>query len=269
MTCRYCGSHNSEDDHRCRRCGRRIDGGASAIPFTREATARALDPEPVRPPAPAPPPEAPAPGQPLYQRSLFVQRESLRLVEPPPAPQVRARRPRAASSAPAIPPPAVSQQRLDFAVPSTHSARAAGPVSHIVCDAITARVSTRVAAFVGDSTVVLVSIAVCVAAVRAVLGTLPLRAPALTDLGVAAFLIAALYKTLWCLANADSPGMRWARLRLVTFEGRRPTRAQRFRRATAFLLSFAAIGVGLAWAALDEDGLGWHDSISSTFPTED
>jgi uncharacterized RDD family membrane protein YckC len=75
------------------------------------------------------------------------------------------------------------------------------------------------------------------------------------------------YKLLFCLANGDSPGMRWTRLALVTFDGQRPTRTQRMHRLTSGVLSFCAAGLGFLWALVDEETLTWHDHISRTFPT--
>lgn len=85
-------------------------------------------------------------------------------------------------------------------------------------------------------------------------------------LGVAV-LLALLYRSLWYLANGDSPGMRFAGLRLVDFDGRNPDREQRGMRQIASLLSIVSAGLGLVWALVDEESLTWHDHISKTFPT--
>ncbi len=85
-------------------------------------------------------------------------------------------------------------------------------------------------------------------------------------LGVTA-VITLFYRALWCLANGDSPGMRFAGLRLVDFDGRRPDREQRGIRQVASLLSLLSAGLGLVWALVDEENLTWHDHISKTFPT--
>ncbi len=75
------------------------------------------------------------------------------------------------------------------------------------------------------------------------------------------------YRVLWCLGNGDSPGLRWAQLRLVDLDGRAPRRSQRFQRLFAGCLSCGAAGLGLLWALADEESLTWHDHISKTFPT--
>jgi uncharacterized RDD family membrane protein YckC len=76
-----------------------------------------------------------------------------------------------------------------------------------------------------------------------------------------------LYRLLWCLGNGDSPGMRFAGLRLVDFDGRAPSREQRLLRQLVTLLSTLSAGLGLVWALVDEESLTWHDHISKTFPS--
>jgi uncharacterized RDD family membrane protein YckC len=77
----------------------------------------------------------------------------------------------------------------------------------------------------------------------------------------------ALYHTFWCMANGDTPGMRFAGLQVVNFDGRPANRKQRGLRQTAYVLSALSAGVGLFWAFVDEENLTWHDHISKTFPT--
>ena len=59
-------------------------------------------------------------------------------------------------------------------------------------------------------------------------------------------------------------GMVWMRLRVVAFDGGEPTAAQRRSRAFGTLLSAAALGIGFAWAAADEQRYTWHDRVSKT-----
>ena len=94
-----------------------------------------------------------------------------------------------------------------------------------------------------------------------------INAKTLPLLAAVTFVVTAFYKLLFSMANGDTPGMRWARLTLVNFDGQRPTRAQRLRRLVSAFLSFFAAGLGLLWALVDEETLTWHDHISSTFPT--
>lgn len=59
-------------------------------------------------------------------------------------------------------------------------------------------------------------------------------------------------------------GMVWMRLRIVAFDGGEPTAAQRRSRVFGTLLSAAALGIGFAWAAADEQRYTWHDRVSKT-----
>ncbi|MCC7235795.1 MAG: RDD family protein [Bryobacterales bacterium] len=77
------------------------------------------------------------------------------------------------------------------------------------------------------------------------------------------------YKMLWVLMETDSPGMRWSSVRVLNFDGRKPTREQRVARLFAGALSFLAAGLGLIWALADEESLTWHDHISKTFVSTD
>jgi uncharacterized RDD family membrane protein YckC len=83
----------------------------------------------------------------------------------------------------------------------------------------------------------------------------------------AAFAIGIFYRFVWLQVNCDTPGMRFAGLTLVDFDGRTPSREQRGVRQVASLLSILSAGVGLIWALVDEENLTWHDHISKTFPT--
>jgi uncharacterized RDD family membrane protein YckC len=79
--------------------------------------------------------------------------------------------------------------------------------------------------------------------------------------------LALFYRFLWGIADGDTPGMRFAGLRLVDFDGRKPAREARLLRQAAGLLSLGSLGLGLVWALVDEESLTWHDHISKTFPT--
>jgi uncharacterized RDD family membrane protein YckC len=83
----------------------------------------------------------------------------------------------------------------------------------------------------------------------------------------AAILISLFYRALFCIANFDTPGACWTGLRVVDFDGRTPTRKQRWFRLLGGFVSAIAAGIGLLWAIVDEERLTWHDHISKTFPT--
>lgn len=140
--------------------------------------------------------------------------------------------------------------------------------SVIYCDAPVATAQHRTMAAAMDVGIIIFSLLI--------LGTVILAfAPsALAEpvWGIGAFagmsvLLVVFYQCLWVLANGDSAGMRWARLRLTNFDGRRPRRKERFLRMFGMWLSVLPAGLGLLWSLMDEETLTWHDQISKTFPT--
>jgi uncharacterized RDD family membrane protein YckC len=74
-----------------------------------------------------------------------------------------------------------------------------------------------------------------------------------------------LYQYLFFTYSEATPGMRYARIALCTFEDENPTRKQMQNRIGAIMLSACTLGMGFAWAFFDEDGLGWHDRLSRTY----
>jgi uncharacterized RDD family membrane protein YckC len=248
----------------------------SSSPLTAAATARALESYPVeRPSETAAPVANPEPQVNItYQPSLFREGPGAPKVIPiptltpsrPAPPEVHSIRRVATRSTPRTRRGSDSQQALQF----TDSESEAGLDAQnemIFCEAPVALPGHRILATLVDLSWVLIGLGLF-------LGTLMLMgvdvminrqtAPLLGALGV---VIALLYRLVWYFANGDTPGMCFAGLRLVDFDGRRPARKQRGLRQVASLLSLAAAGLGLVWALVDEENLTWHDHISKTFPT--
>jgi uncharacterized RDD family membrane protein YckC len=285
MECRYCQSANADDEHRCRRCGRRLrmgpvyTGSSAAAPVLQsgaapllEYTAAEVHRSSAQPAAAQAKPgpravQRPATSHITYQPSLFTSRELPRVVpfetiapdlvqQPPHKTQPAAPRQRHRKLIP-------GQQALDF----TH-ARSAKPQDGVIyCDAPVAVPAHRAMAAAVDASIVLMALAVFGIIFRLAGGTFVLDAKTAPIFLAAAGTVVVFYRVLWCLANGDSAGQRWARLRLVNFDGQRPTRTQRFYRLASGLLSLLAAGIGLLWSLVDEETLTWHDHISKTFPT--
>jgi uncharacterized RDD family membrane protein YckC len=74
-----------------------------------------------------------------------------------------------------------------------------------------------------------------------------------------------LYQALFFSFSESTPGMRCARIALCTFDDENPTRGAMRRRNLAVLLSACPLGLGLLWAAFDEDRLTWHDRLTRTY----
>jgi hypothetical protein len=77
--------------------------------------------------------------------------------------------------------------------------------------------------------------------------------------------IAVLYYAIFFTLAEGTPGMKYARLSLCTFDDELPTRAQKRSRLAALLLSLLPVGLGVAWAIFDEEHLSWHDRLSRTY----
>jgi len=206
-----------------------------------------------------------------YQPSLFTSRELPRVVPfetiapgivapSPRKPAVSKPRPRQRRVIP-------GQQSLEFA-PAAGAGRYARPSEGaIYCDAPVAIAAHRAMAAAMDASLIMIALAVFGAVVYLAGGPLVVNSKTVPlVIGVGA-VVTFLYRLLWCMANGDSAGMKWARLALVNFDGQRPTRRQRMQRLASGTLSLCAAGLGLLWALVDEETLTWHDHISRTFPT--
>jgi uncharacterized RDD family membrane protein YckC len=284
MHCPHCRAVNQEAEERCVHCGRRLNSAAPG-PFpvrthattSGAATAAALEPFPVENPAPAQPPETPN-----YQPSLFREGTGGNKVIPIPTltplhpyhRETSARRtsPRTSGHGHAGHGHARQQHRrsdfqqtLGFQEPPAEVRSQPGET--IDCDAPVAAPTHRLVAAAVDGSLILVGVAVFLAIFFVSGGQVAMDRQALSFILGVTVVIALFYRALWCLANGDSPGMRFAGLRLVDFDGRRPDREQRGVRQVASLLSLLSAGLGLVWALVDEENLTWHDHISKTFPT--
>jgi uncharacterized RDD family membrane protein YckC len=269
MECRYCQTSNNEDDHRCRRCGRRLrnvpvyTGSSAAAPALSYdasepvAVSRTVSAEPLTPRKTI-----------TYQPSLFSSRELPRVVpfesiapglmdpavRKSPAAQPR-QRPRKVIA---------GQQSLEF---SSQARAARASEGAIYCDAPVAITTHRALAAALDGALILSSLALFGVVFRLMAGDAMLSAKTVPLFVAAAAGVMLFYRLLWCCAGGDSPGMRWAQLALINFDGQAPTRKQRLARAASGFLSLAAAGLGLLWALVDEETLTWHDHMSKTFPT--
>lgn len=122
----------------------------------------------------------------------------------------------------------------------------------------------RIFAGLVDSVVVLIATAVFATTFMGFSRGLPPTRVVLLSasaIGAALWLI---YHYLFLVYSAGTPGMQLAQLELCTFQGGRVSRRLRRGRALASTLSACSVGLGFAWALVDEDRLGWHDRITQT-----
>jgi uncharacterized RDD family membrane protein YckC len=137
----------------------------------------------------------------------------------------------------------------------------------ISCDAAVALPAHRMIAAAFDASLVIAAVCLFVGVFLMAAGQIVMNRHALPLLIGMAAVFYLFYEILWCLADGDTAGMRWAHLKLVNFDGQPPDREQRLYRLAAGCLSLLAAGLGLIWALVDEESLTWHDHISKTFPT--
>ena len=301
MECRFCRAWNEEDERRCARCGRRLHAAGprpaaesyplmtatapamesldapalEALPGGRPQNAPGATPgylpqaRPVYPPLARGPEQPP---QPAYQPSLFPHpQQGLKIVPLPTMTPVRppggpkrgtARPPRPADRGADV------QHSLNF--PDASSADAALDMrvqAVIYCDAPVALPMHRFIAAAVDASMIVIALGLFLSVFLLSGGHLVLNKQVVPLFVGMVGVLWVMYHMLWCLADGDTPGMRFAGLRVVNFDGRVADREQRGVRQAAYVLSFLSAGVGLLWALVDEENLTWHDHISKTFPT--
>ena len=273
MQCVYCQAWNEEDELRCSRCGRRLRTAASRPAPLTGAVAPALEALPGgQPQESAPRPEV------SYQPSLF--RDALGGPKVIPIPtltpakatpesgRVQARTgSRTNFGARRSVDSGQSQQSLDFRGAAESSQLGTEVEAVIYCDAPVALPVHRLMAAAVDGSVILAAMALFTVIFYLSGGHIVISKQTAPLLAGVVAAVALFYRLLWCLADGDTPGLRFAGLRLVNFDGRRPDRDQRSIRQAAYLLSLLSAGLGLVWALVDEEKLTWHDHISKTFPT--
>ena len=129
--------------------------------------------------------------------------------------------------------------------------------------------SLRLMASAVDGCIILSSFVAFTAAFALTAGTLTtepfnLQATALAAAVILIFL-AVSYHLLFFTFSGATPGMRYARIGLCTFRDENPSRSAMRRRVFALMLSICPLGIGILWAWLDPDRLGWHDRISRMY----
>lgn len=159
--------------------------------------------------------------------------------------------------------PSVSQRAANPAA-SPAAKQAAGPAE--AAELQVAPMTDRVLAGLIDGA--LVTLAFVAAAVVVIASTEhpPAGPLALLAAGAGWLLFAVLYQYLFLsYAEAGTPGMRYARIALCTFDDENPTREQMRKRIPALLAAALPLGLGLVWAFLDFDRLAWHDRVTQTY----
>lgn len=266
--CPYCRTLIDTQAERCPRCGHHRSLARAARAGAGSASA-AMQLVPDSPPAEAE--TAPEPRRAVAQPSLFRDPTPPQKVVPIPTltplhltEERPARRGGSRTNPPRSRRVSGAQQALDWGDQSQGQAR---PEEKISCSAPVAPPPLRLVSAAVDGLAVLMGTAVIAGIYVSQGGEIEFGSGAAMMLVALIGLVSVLYRALWCFANGDSPGMQFAGLRLIDFDGRRPDRRQRIVRQVAGALSLCAAGVGIAWALVDDESLTWHDHISKTFPT--
>jgi uncharacterized RDD family membrane protein YckC len=286
MTCRYCGSRNGEGEHRCRRCGRRPDDtltGEFILPRTDGALAAKLQLAHTHPPEPSVSKRVSGRTPDLaraVQGSLFQERPASNVIPfdsftPSPGAPARPHPKAAAGSKPVSKPPArrtprvpESQGKLDLLPPIPAKPRTLGTTVEAVicCEASVAIPLHRALAAAIDWIMVLIGYGLFLAVFWLRGGAFVLTKPNLLVFGGALLLLGFTYGLWFAIAGTETAGMRWTRLRVMTFDGFPPERGQRLLRFAGACLSLSTL-LGVLWCLADEECLTWADHISRTFPT--
>jgi hypothetical protein len=280
MTCGYCGSRNADGEHRCGRCGRRPGDLLNGSPHLRTAGALATQPkqvaQPVAEPAAAPnlaPRSVPNLSR-AVQGSLFLDNPAskvvpIRAAAPPPRgrqePGAKTAVRQPARRAPRVP---EGQGSLEFLSAAQPKPRTLGTTVEAViyCEAPVATPLHRAVGAALDWSMVLIGFGLFLLVFRLAGGEFAIDKLSLMTFGGALLSIALAYGLVWAIPGSETAGMRWAHLRLTTFDGFPPEKKQRLVRLAGTCLSLCTV-IGLLWSLADEESLGWQDHISRTFPT--
>ncbi len=128
-----------------------------------------------------------------------------------------------------------------------------------------APLTLRAMAAVVDGSLVLAALSAITLGIVSRAHSLPGMRMAELGAAVGLLIMSALYIGLFNAMGQGTPGMRYARIALSTFEGEIPTRRMRFQRLAALVPSVLPVGVGMLWSIFDEDHLSWHDRLSRTY----
>ena len=275
MTCSYCGTRKDESEHRCRRCGRRPEDTLNGqAPVYRTAGALATQARPTAMRDEAPFTRVPNMAE-AVQRSLFMpnvvtmpNRRVPRSAAPPRSGPSGTTGGTRAQSRRTPRPPAPGQEEFEFFEPAPPKTKTLPTTvdAVIYCEAPVATPLHRALAAAIDLTMVTVGCGLFLLTFILCGGEVVLNRPNLILLGCALGLIAGTYGLFWTIAGTETFGMRWTHLRLITFEGFPPDTWQRAARLAGTCLSIFSV-LGILWCLADEEGLGWQDHISRTFPT--
>jgi uncharacterized RDD family membrane protein YckC len=129
----------------------------------------------------------------------------------------------------------------------------------------TASLEDRMMAAIFDGALVVAAFALFILVFVACTAHPPTGKPAMLGAALVLGGFGILYQYLFFKYAEGTPGMRYAKIALCTFDDENPTRNAMCRRVLFLVLSAAPLGLGFAWAWFDPDRLGWHDRMSRIY----
>ena len=158
------------------------------------------------------------------------------------------------------------EPELEIALPAASLPAAEEPTpAHSPVSLELAAINNRIMAAVVDFSLVTGTFLAAAALAASHVKVLPSVKTMEMETAAALAVIGTLYLAFFFAIAKATPGMRYANLQMRTFDGRIPTRPERFRRMAALLFSIVPVGLGMIWALFDEQHLCWHDRLSSTY----
>jgi uncharacterized RDD family membrane protein YckC len=131
----------------------------------------------------------------------------------------------------------------------------------------TAPLNSRAYAAAVDATIIIGATGVFAICAGLCASSLPMNKPLLASGAACVVLLVTIYYFFSLCFGRGTVGMQASAVHVLTFSGAIPSRATLAWRALATVLSGAALGMGFAWALIDEDQLCWHDRITHTYLT--
>ncbi|MGA1997538.1 MAG: RDD family protein [Bryobacteraceae bacterium] len=280
MTCVYCGAHNTDDDRRCQRCGRKpgdtLSGQASHL-RTEGALAAVAAPQ-----AAATQPAEKHNLSRAVQGLLFPKRPDSNVIPfesyfaeamGKPGRQAHGRDAEKTPRKPSRPPARRTSENQAWLNPEWAPVKeqplrtlTTTVEAKIYCDVPVAARLHRAVSSVLDWSMVLLGYALLLTAYGLMGGGFQLNRMNMLVFAGMLGMVAFTYSALFALAGKETPGMNWTHLRLTTFEGFRPSLRQRIYRFLGSCLSLSTV-FGMAWPLCDEESLSLPDHISRTFLT--
>ena len=289
--CSACGHPNEGAEHRCERCGRRLDAPLqSGEEQVRTGNIRVMG---LRPPERGAPTRSPGGARAEVRRRGPAFPEPLRRQLSAQVREFRSRRtgptlPFAAAEAgtpvpiagtnpsPARNGPAAARSvearrprsRAELQTPMEFPGAPSGPSPSTAFAALpVAPLRLRVlGCFLDLAWIMAASLAFVVPFKLLVAEVVYSRLLLAAGLGIASGL-ALLYGVIFLYLAGATPAMRCLGLRLVNFDGAPASRPERLWRLCGAVVSAGSFLLGFAWAAVDEERFSWHDRISKTFLT--